>query len=51
MRNFLSHEYGEVDAEGIFNTVKTDIPALLEVSEGINSDFIARVGTDVPLKS
>ena len=30
MRNFLSHEYDEVDAEGIFNTVKTDIPALLE---------------------
>lgn len=33
MRNFLSHEYGEVDAEGIFNTVKTDIPALLEVTK------------------
>lgn len=33
MRNFLSHEYGEVDAEGIFNTVKTDIPVLLEVAK------------------
>lgn len=32
MRNFLSHEYGEVDAEGIFNTVKTDIPVLLAMT-------------------
>ena len=28
MRNFLSHGYGDVDSEGIFNTIKTDIPAL-----------------------
>lgn len=33
MRNFLSHKYGEVDAEGIFNTVKNDIPVLLEVTK------------------
>ena len=39
MRNFLSHEYGEVDAEGIFNTVKTDIPALLEVTKLMNNDL------------
>ncbi len=32
MRSFLSHEYGEVDAEGIFNTVKTDIPVLLAMT-------------------
>ena len=28
MRNFLSHEYGEVDTEGIFNTIKNNIPDL-----------------------
>ena len=32
MRSFLSDEYGEVDAEGIFNTVKTDIPVLLAMT-------------------
>ena len=41
MRNFLSHEYGEVDAEGIFNTVKTNIPELLEVSNTIQQDLIS----------
>ena len=40
MRNFLSHEYGDVDAEGIFNTVKTNIPALLQVSEIIRQDLL-----------
>ena len=40
MRNFLSHEYGDVDAEGIFNTVKTNIPELLIVSETIQQDVI-----------
>lgn len=38
MRNFLSHEYGDVDTEGIFNTVKTSIPELLEVSGMIFQD-------------
>jgi uncharacterized protein with HEPN domain len=38
MRNFLSHEYGDVDTEGIFNTVKTSIPELLEVSGMIYQD-------------
>ncbi len=28
MRNFLSHEYDEVDTEGIFNTIKNNIPDL-----------------------
>ena len=40
MRNFLSHEYGDVDAEGIFNTVKTNIPELLQVSKKIQHDVI-----------
>ena len=40
MRNFLSHEYGDVDTEGIFNTVKTSIPELLLVTELIQHDVI-----------
>lgn len=40
MRNFLSHEYGDVDTEGIFNTVKTNIPDLLQVTELIQQDLI-----------
>lgn len=39
MRNFLSHGYGDVDSEGIFNTIKTDIPALLSVTEKMLSDL------------
>ena len=39
MRNFLSHEYGDVDALGIFNTIKTDIPPLLKTTEKILSDI------------
>lgn len=38
MRNFLSHEYGAVDTEGIFNTVKQNIPALVPVTKQILSD-------------
>ena len=40
MRNFLSHEYGDVDTEGIFNTVKTNIPELLQVTEIIQKDLV-----------
>ena len=40
MRNFLSHEYGDVDTEGIFNTVKTNIPELLQVTKVIQQDVI-----------
>ena len=40
MRNFLSHEYGDVDTEGIFNTVKTNIPELLQVTEVIQQDVM-----------
>ena len=39
MRNFLSHEYGEVDAEGIFGTIKIDIPDLLSVIKLMLSDL------------
>lgn len=39
MRNFLSHEYGDVDAEGIFNTVKYSIPSLKPVIFDMLSDI------------
>jgi len=38
MRNFLSHEYGDVDAEGIFNTIKCNIPELKTSTETILQD-------------
>ena len=48
MRNFLSHEYDEVDAEGIFNTVKDNVPELYkavlqmleDVREGRKNSFL-----------
>ena len=39
MRNFLSHQYVEVDAEGIFSTIKKDIPELLTTSQQLLSDL------------
>ena len=39
MRNFLSHEYGEVDAEAIFGTIKNDIPILLKTTRQMLSDL------------
>ena len=39
MRNFLSHEYGDSDPEGIFNTVKDDIPALLDTARQMLADL------------
>ena len=39
MRNFLSHEYGDSDPEGIYNTVKEDIPALLETARQMLADL------------
>ena len=39
MRNILSHEYGDADPEGIFNTVKEDIPTLLETTKHILEDL------------
>ena len=39
MRNFLSHEYGDVDTEGIFNTIKTNIPDLQKTALQIQNDI------------
>jgi len=39
MRNFLVHEYAEVDDEAIFRTIKKDLPVLKEVSENILRDL------------
>ena len=39
MRNFLSHDYGDVDEEGIFNTVKENIPTLLATSRKMIVDL------------
>lgn len=39
MRNFIAHEYGNVDEEAIFTTLKTDLPQLKEVSKKILQDL------------
>lgn len=39
MRNFLSHEYVEVDEEAIFWTVKNDLPELKKVAEKMLKDL------------
>lgn len=39
MRNFLSHEYGNIDNEAVFDTVKTSIPKLLIVTKKTLSDI------------
>jgi len=33
MRNFLAHEYADVDSEAIFHTIRMDMPVLLETAE------------------
>ena len=38
MRNFIAHEYANVDEEAIFTTLKTDLPALKQVSKLILLD-------------
>ena len=38
MRNFLSHEYVSIDAEGFFDTIKNNIPPLLSVAEEMLSN-------------
>ncbi|MBR1887778.1 MAG: DUF86 domain-containing protein [Bacteroidales bacterium] len=38
MRNFLSHEYGNIDTEGFFDTIKNNIPDLLAVTRKIIED-------------
>ena len=42
MRNFLSHEYVEVDENALFNTIKEDLPELLKVTELILNDVEQR---------
>ena len=39
MRNFIAHEYANVDEEAIFTTVKEDLPQLKEVSKTILEDL------------
>lgn len=39
MRNFLVHEYADVDDEAIFTTIKKDLPTLKEVSKVILDDL------------
>ena len=38
MRSFLSHEYGNIDNEAIFDTVKNSIPDLFNVTCTILKD-------------
>lgn len=38
MRNFLSHEYGNIDSEAVFDTVKNSIPLLMSVTRQILSN-------------
>lgn len=39
MRNFIAHEYANVDEEAIFATLKTDLPELKKVSKQILLDL------------
>lgn len=39
MRNFIAHEYANVDEEAIFTTIKQDLPQLKEVSKTILKDL------------
>ena len=39
MRNFISHEYANVDEEAIFSTIKNDLPTLNQVSKQILLDL------------
>lgn len=39
MRNFIAHEYANVDEEAIFTTLKEDMPHLKEVSKQILIDL------------
>lgn len=39
MRNFIAHEYANVDEEAIFATLKNDLPVLKEVSKQILLDL------------
>ena len=39
MRNFIAHEYANVDEEAIFTTLKQDLPILKEVSKTMLEDL------------
>ena len=39
IRNFIAHEYANVDEEAIFTTLKQDLPQLKEVSKQILHDL------------
>lgn len=39
MRNFIAHEYANVDEDAIFTTLKEDLPRLKEVSKTILEDL------------
>ena len=41
MRNIISHEYAATDPEKVFNTIKLDIPALLQTVDMIIEDVSA----------
>ena len=41
MRNIISHEYAATDPEKVFNTIKLDIPALLQKVDKIIEDVSA----------
>lgn len=41
MRNFIVHEYANVDEEAIFTTIKQDLPTLKEVSKLILQDLLS----------
>jgi uncharacterized protein with HEPN domain len=40
MRNRIAHGYFEIDADVVFDTLKTDIPPLLTVIKQIKSDIL-----------
>ena len=46
MRNIISHEYAATDPEKVFNTIKLDIPALLQKVDMIIEDVSAGIHND-----
>ena len=46
MRNIISHEYAATDPEKVFNTIKLDIPALLQKVDMIIEDVSAGMHND-----
>ena len=46
MRNIISHKYAATDPEKVFNTIKLDIPALLQKVDMIIEDVSAGMHND-----